>query len=79
MGSGETDILNEFRAGKTHRSKTWHASIDRYTSAKRNLALGQLTRRFDESGFVGGNIDTAVLTTKGVQWLSTKKECQLQY
>jgi|SRR5580692_10168789 hypothetical protein len=78
MGTGHTNILNEFLAGVTPRSKTWHATIDKYSPERRVQALAQLTRRFDTSGFVGGNIDMAVLTTNGIQWVSTKKQCQPQ-
>ena len=78
MGSGWTNILDEYLADKTPRAKSWHKKIDNYSSEQKIEALGQLTRKFDTSGHVGGNIDMAVLTARGIQWVSTKKECQVQ-
>jgi hypothetical protein len=78
MGSGWTTVLEEYLAAKTPRAKTWHKKIDSYSPEQKIEALGQLTRKFDTSGHVGGNIDMAVLTARGVRWVSTKKECQVQ-
>ncbi|HXM20744.1 MAG TPA: hypothetical protein VN948_05725 [Terriglobales bacterium] len=79
MGSGWTDVLDEFLAAVTPRAKAWHKRIDNYSPERRVQALGQLTREFDTSGHVGGNIDMAVLTAKGIQWISTKTKCQQQH
>jgi hypothetical protein len=78
MGSGWTDILDEFLATATPRAKAWHKRIDNYSPERRVQALGQLTREFDTSGSVGGNIDMASLTARGIEWVSTKKHCQQQ-
>lgn len=78
MGSGHMDILDEFLADRSDRAKSWHKQIDAYSPERRIQALGQLTRRFDDSGSVGGNIDMAVLTSNGVKWISTKQQCQTQ-
>jgi hypothetical protein len=74
--AGETAILDEFFADQSPRAKQWHTVIDKYPRERRIQALAQLTRKFDTTGHVGGNIDMAVLTDSGIRWVSRKSKCQ---
>jgi hypothetical protein len=75
-GAGEADILVEFNANTTARAKQWHATMDGYSPERKIQALAQLIRQLDKTGHVGGNIDMAVLTDRGIRWVSTKKQCE---
>jgi len=80
---GETDVAQEFAAGRTFRSQSWRNGLEVEVAGlgmKERLVAGaekivQLTAKYQPS-LVGGPMDTVLVSRNmGVKWIRRKTEC----
>jgi hypothetical protein len=72
---GYANRLIEFDANQTRRAKIWHRRLDQLDPDAQIVALAKLQRDNDDSGTVGGKIDSIRIDSSGVRWSAVKKEC----